>query len=51
MGHFEVKAICSLLKSNLRIITYSKLKVISGTLLHFLLSLVLSGESLASWEC
>ena len=31
MEHFEVKA-----KSNLRIITYSKLKVISGTLLHFL---------------
>ena len=51
MGSCEMKTTCRLLKSDLRIITYSKLKLISGILLHFVLSLVLSGESLVSWEC
>lgn len=51
MGSCEMKTIRRLLRSNLRIVTYSKLKIIDGTLLHFILSLVISGESLVSWEC
>lgn len=50
MGSCEMKTIRRLSRSNLRIVTYSKLKITNGTLLHFILSLVISGESLVSWE-
>lgn len=45
MGCSEMKTICNLLKSNLRTVTYIKLKVVKGRLLNFLLSLLISGES------
>lgn len=42
--------ICSSLKSNLGIITYGKIKVINSTLLNFILSFLISGGSLVTWE-